>query len=314
MAEIGVDKAAELIKAAHAILLIGHTDPDGDCLGSLYALKAGLLSQGKIANVYLRKPLPLKYRFLSDELRESTDIPECDLIVALDTPQLKRLDIDDPSQLKSPILAIDHHPGEHAEFAYAMWDDGKSACAMLIKELLQKMEIKITPKMAGALYAGIVTDTNSFVNQNTYADTFQAAGELTELGAKPDEIAKYVYGSLTPGDISALSYALSTLELYDKDRIAILSLKSEWQKVGNDTDTELFVNYARSLINTEVAVMLTETKEGVRVNLRAKNAYDVSAVARKLGGGGHKAAAGIRMNCTLKEAKKLLLENIKFDD
>ena len=314
MAGIGVDKAAELIKAAHAILLIGHTDPDGDCLGSLYALKAGLLSQGKIANVYLRKPLPLKYRFLSDELRENVDIPECDLIVALDTPQLKRLDIDDPSQLKSPLLAIDHHPGEHAEFAYALWDDGKSACAMLIKELLQKMEIKITPKMAGALYAGIMTDTNSFVNQNTYADTFRAAGELTELGAKPDEIAKYVYGSLTPDDISALSYALSTLELYDKDRIALMSLKSEWQKVGNDTDTELFVNYARSLINTEVAVMLTETKEGVRVNLRAKNAYDVSAVARKLGGGGHKAAAGIRMNCTLKEAKKLLLENIKFDD
>ena len=314
MAGIGVDKAAELIKAAHAILLIGHTDPDGDCLGSLYALKAGLLSQGKIANVYLRKPLPLKYRFLSDELRENTDIPECNLIVALDTPQLKRLDIDDPLQLKSPILAIDHHPGEHAEFAYALWDDGKSACAMLIKELLQKMEIKITPKMAGALYAGIMTDTNSFVNQNTYADTFRAAGELTELGAKPDEIAKYVYGSLTPDDISALSYALSTLELYDKDRIAVLSLKSEWQKVGNDTDTELFVNYARSLINTEVAVMLTETKEGVRVNLRAKNAYDVSAVAKKFGGGGHKAAAGIRMNCTLKEAKKLLLENIKFDD
>lgn len=314
MAGIGVDKAAELIKAAHAILLIGHTDPDGDCLGSLYALKAGLLSQGKLVSVYLRKPLPLKYRFLSDELGENTDIPECDLIVALDTPQLKRLDIDDPSQLKSPLLAIDHHPGEHAEFAYALWDDGKSACAMLIKELLQKMEIKITPKMAGALYAGIMTDTNSFVNQNTYADTFRAAGELTELGAKPDEIAKYVYGSLTPADISALSYALSTLELYDKDRIAVLSLKSEWQKVGNDTDTELFVNYARSLINTEVAVMLTETKEGVRVNLRAKNAYDVSAVARKLGGGGHKAAAGIRMNCTLKEAKKLLLENIKFDD
>ena len=314
MAGIGVDKAAELIKAAKVILLIGHTDPDGDCLGSLYALKAGLLSQGKIANVYLRKPLPLKYRFLSDELEENTVIPECDLIIALDTPQLKRLDIDDPARLKSPILAIDHHPGDHAEFAYALWDDGKSACAMLIKELLQKMAIKITPKMAGALYAGIVTDTNSFVNQNTYADTFQAAGELTELGAKPDEIAKYVYGSLTPGDISALSYALSTLELYDNDRIAILSLKSEWQKVGNDTDTELFVNYARSLINTEVAIMLTETKEGVRVNLRAKNAYDVSAVAKLLGGGGHKAAAGIRMNCTLKEAKKLLLENIKFDD
>jgi phosphoesterase RecJ-like protein len=314
MTKIGVDKAAELIRSANAILLVGHTDPDGDCLGSLYALKAGIRSLGKKASVYLKKPLPLKYRFLSDELEENTDIPECDLIVALDTPQLKRLDIDDPAKLTSPILAIDHHPGEHTEFAYALWDDGKSACAMLIKALLQVMAITITPKMAGALYAGIVTDTNSFVNQNTYADTFQAAGELTELGAKPDEIAKYVYGSLTPGDISALSYALSTLELYDKDRIAVMSLKREWQNEGNDTDTELFVNYARSLVNTEVAIMLTETKEGVRVNLRAKNAYDVSAVARKLGGGGHKAAAGIRMNCPLEEAKKLLLENIKFDD
>ena len=314
MEKIGADKAAALIEAAGKILLIGHTDPDGDCLGSLYALKAGLVSKGKTVGVYLRKPLPLKYRFLSDELAKNTHLAECDLIVALDTPQLKRLDIGDPAQLKGPILAIDHHPGEHSEFSYALWDDGKSACALLIKELLQKMAVAITPKMAGALYAGIITDTNSFVNQNTTREAFQAAGELMDLGANPNAIAKYVYGSLTPGDINCLSKALSTLELYDRDRIAVLSLKREWQDEHNDADTELFVNYARNLIGTEVAVMLTETKESVRVNLRSKNGYDVSAVAKRLGGGGHRPAAGIRLKCSLEEAKKLLLENIKFDD
>lgn len=314
MEKIGADKAAALIEAAGKILLIGHTDPDGDCLGSLYAMKAGLISSGKDVSVYLRKDLPLKYRFLSDELQKNTGLLQCDLIVALDTPQLKRLDICDPARLKGPILAVDHHPGEHSEFSYALWDDEKSACALLIKELLQKMAVTITPKMADALYAGIITDTNSFVNQNTTREAFLAAGELMDLGARPDAIAKYVYGSLTPGDISALSKALSTLELYDRGRIAVLSLKREWQDENNDADTELFVNYARNLIGTEVAVMLTETKESVRVNLRSKNGYDVSALARKLGGGGHKPAAGIRMKCSLEEAKKLLLENIKFDD
>lgn len=314
MEKIGADKAAALLDSAEEILLIGHTDPDGDCLGSLYAMKAGLVSKGKKASVYLRKPLPLKYRFLGDELEKNAEIPECDLVVALDTPQLKRLDIGDPARLKSPILAIDHHPGEHSEFSYALWDDGKSACALLVKEVLQKMAVAITPKMAGALYAGIMTDTNCFVNQNTERDAFVAAGELMDLGARPNEIAKYVYGSLTPGDILALSKALSSLELYDRDRIAILSLKKEWQDEHNDADTELFVNYARNLINTEVAIMLTETKESVRVNLRSKNGFDVSAVAKRLGGGGHKPAAGIRMKCSLEEAKKILLENIKFDD
>ena len=79
MEKIGADKAAALIEAAGKILLIGHTDPDGDCLGSLYAMKAGLISSGKDVSVYLRKDLPLKYRFLSDELQKNTGLPQCDL-------------------------------------------------------------------------------------------------------------------------------------------------------------------------------------------------------------------------------------------
>jgi phosphoesterase RecJ-like protein len=91
--------------------------------------------------------------------------------------------------------------------------------------------------------------------------------------------------------------------------VALLTLKKEWTG-GRDVDTELFVNYARNLITTELAVMIIETDTGVRINLRSKGNFDARAVAAELGGGGHKAAAGIRMKATIDEAKAALLKVI----
>lgn len=310
MTKIGVDKAAELIRSANAILLIGHTDPDGDCLGSLYALTKALKDSGKNAAAVIKKPLPVKHRYLSDLLAPETKVPEkADLIIVLDTARISRQDFAPEELPEAPTLCIDHHLGEHEEYGNSFYDEKCAACAILVYRVITELGIEIDQKIADALYTGIVTDTNSFTNQNTTEEAFQVATELVRLGADPGKIATYVYGSLSPNDLNALSKSLGSLELYHNDAVAILTLKKEWTG-GQNIDTELFVNYARNLISTELAVMIIETATGVRINLRSKGNFDARAVAVELGGGGHKAAAGIRMQATIDEAKAALLKVI----
>ncbi len=310
MERIGVDKAAEIIGSANSILLIGHTDPDGDCLGSLYALTKALIDGGKNAVAVIKKPLPVKHRYLSDLLAPEKKPPEkADLIIVLDTARTTRQDFASYELPEAPTLCIDHHLGEHEEYNDSFYDEKCAACAILVYRVIRALGIEIDEKIADALYTGIVTDTNSFTNQNTTEEAFKVATELVRLGADPGKIASYVYGSLSPNDLSALSKSLGSLELYHNDAVAILTLKKEWTG-GQDVDTELFVNYARNLISTELAVMIIETDAGVRINLRSKGGFDARAVAAKLGGGGHKAAAGIRMQATVDEAKAALLKVI----
>ena len=243
--KIGVDKAAELIRSANAILLVGHTDPDGDCLGSLYALTKALKDAGKNALAVIKKPLPAKHRYFADLLAPETKIPEkADLVIVLDTARTARQDFASEELPEAPTLCIDHHLGDHEEYGNAFYDEKCAACAILVYRVIRALGIEIDQKIADALYTGIVTDTNSFTNQNTTEEAFQVATELVRLGAEPGKIAAFVYGSLTPNDLAALSKSLASLELYHNDTVALLTLKKEWTG-GRDVDTELFVNYAR---------------------------------------------------------------------
>lgn len=308
--KIGVEEASRILAGANDVLLVGHTDPDGDCLGSLYALAKALKSDGKNALAVIKKPLPAKHRYLADLLTPETKIPpKADLIIVLDTARTARQDFAPAELPEAPTLCIDHHLGDHEEYGNSFYDEKCAACAILVYRVIRELGIEIDNKIADALYTGIVTDTNSFTNQNTTEEAFQVATELVRLGADPGKIAAYVYGSLTLNDLAALSKSLASLELYYNDTIAILTLKKEWTG-GRHIDTELFVNYARNLITTELAVMIIETDTGVRINLRSKGGFDARAVAVELGGGGHKAAAGIRMQATIEEAKAALLKVI----
>ena len=308
--KIGVEEASRIIAGANDVLLVGHTDPDGDCLGSLYALTKALKDSGNIASAVIKKPLPVKHRNFADLLTQETKVPQkADLIIILDTARKSRQDFAPEELPEAPTLCIDHHLGDHEEYGNAFYDEKCAACAILVYRVIWDLGLTIDQKIADALYTGIVTDTNSFTNQNTTEEAFKVATELVRQGADPGKIASYVYGSLFPNDLSALSKSLASLELYHNDAVAILTLKKEWTG-GQDVDTELFVNYARNLISTELAVMIIETDTGVRINLRSKGNFDARQVAVELGGGGHKAAAGIRMQATIEEAKAALLKVI----
>ena len=308
-------KASEIAKIllnAKAVAVIGHVDPDGDCLGSMYALTLALQALGKTAVPLLKKPIPIKHRNFSDLLFPNSEAPKnCDLVVILDTPEEKRQDFKNAELPSVPKICIDHHQGLHADYDAAFYQEDAPATVLLILALLHELKVTITPKIAEALYVGLLTDTNAFTNGNTTPEVFKAALELTESGANPGKIASLVYQSRTPFEIATLAKVLGTLETYCEEKIAVLSMPYEWQKNNPPCDTELFVNFARSLKDSEIAVMLIGTEEGTRVNLRSKGEADVSLAAKAIGGGGHRAAAGCRLNVPLAEAKIQVLEALK---
>jgi phosphoesterase RecJ-like protein len=300
MKELDRKHTADLLRNASRVLILGHANPDGDCIGSMAALRLALEALGKQADAWADDPVPLKYRFL-DSLLQKPD-PVCnnswDLAVCVDTPCVSRLGID-PSLLPSglPVLCIDHHRVCKEEFDFVYEDTGQSAVGCMLYDLFEDIGAPLTTKMAEALYAAIVTDTGCFTNRNTNVRAFQISVELINAGADPGTLAEYIYLSASVDQLRVLGEVLNSLELLSGGKGALMYLSDATRRKcgAENADTENFVNYARSIYGVKVAAMLIETEDGksVRISLRSKDhSDDVRTFAENLGGGGHPCAAG----------------------
>lgn len=186
----------------------------------------------------------------------------------------------------------------------------------MVYELSLILEADLSYDTAYCLYAAIVSDTGSFKYSSTSARCLEIASNLVALGVKPVEIAGKIFENFSKNRLCLLQNVLSTLQLYQNDQLAFITVTCEqYQETGTiPEDTELFINYPRSLDTVKVAVFLKETMEGlVSVSLRSKGKCDIAEVARKFGGGGHRNAAGFKApDMTLDEVMKALLPELRL--
>ena len=300
-------QAAGLLKRAGRVLICGHINPDGDCIGSMAALAHAMRSMGKTARAVLVSELPLKYRFVADMFTKP-DAEFCstaDLVAVLDTPSRSRLEIPaDMLPAGKPVVCIDHHPVTLKDFNYVLEDRCEAAAGCILYEVFRELGVGITPAMADCLYAALITDTGRFTNRNTSARVFELALNLVNAGADPFRIAGYIYQSATVAQLRLLGAVLETLELVSGERGAILYLTDSMRREcdAEEADTENFVNYARSIHGVETAALLSEEPgcQSVKISLRSNtSAYDVSALAGRYGGGGHPGASGATVSGSL---------------
>jgi len=305
----------KIIQGAKRILLATHTFPDGDALGSQLGLGHILKDMGKQVVLYSEEKISYHYDFLPccDELVDNLPDPEeIDCAIALDCGDRFRLgDSADKLLEIKPFIAIDHHAG-HKNFGDLRWvEAGRSSSGDMVYELSEHLGAEVSYEAAYCLYTAIVSDTGSFKYASTTPETFRIAGALLAKGINPEEVAGKLFDNFTENRLHLLQSVLSTLELYNESKLAIISATKQMFESTETVpaDTENFINYPRSIASVMVAALIKETEGAIGVSMRSKGPdYDVSAVARKFNGGGHRNAAGckFRNGETMKEVKDMI--------
>jgi phosphoesterase RecJ-like protein len=296
------------IHGATNIVLLTHSHPDGDALGSLFAFADILERLGKKVFCFLEEPVSHHYDFLPDTERAHTQLEEFRqfvvdaagdiLMVGLDCGDDDRLGKSKSEFLKiEPFLVIDHHRS-HRAFGTISWvDPCRSSTGEMIYELAQALNVPISYNCAYNLYVAICTDTGSFRYESTTPRTMHIAAELLGKGVRPEEVGSHLYDKYSIERLKLMEMVLATITLCVREQIAFMHVSQKMLKESGATiqDVEGFVDLPRSLLSVKVAVLIKEAgNDIVAVSMRAKGQCDVAAVAKEFDGGGHRNAAGFR--------------------
>jgi phosphoesterase RecJ-like protein len=304
---------AEAIREHDRFLVTTHENPDGDALGSLLATKLMLKQLGKDVVVYLagQVPLPREYGFMElEDLRREppVDAPER-VLIAVDCANERRLG-PDPSVVRGAplVIDIDHHH-DNTRFGQLNFIEGRaSSTGEILYDLLKELGIELTPEIAEALYIAIVTDTGRFQYANTTAKSLRLAAELVEAGADVHRVFQGVYENVAFAKLKLIARALEHARVYEGGRVVVSHLeKDDFDAAGAEEPySEGIIDLLRAVEGAEIAALIREppTVNGPtrRVSLRTTSeGVDVSAIARKSGGGGHPQAAGFSSEASVDE-------------
>lgn len=308
-----------VLRKARRILVTSHQDPDGDSIGSQLALIAYLQGRKKQIRVFNQGKMPNKYRFLDPRGIIQEPAPSAgefspDVAFVVECPSLKRIGcVQELLRPGTVIVNIDHHP-RNEKFGHINWLDARaSAVGEMIYEFLVASRFKITPPVADALYAAILTDTGRFRFSSTKPRTLEICARLMHLGADPQKITEEVYYRVSPEDLRLVARVLNGLELHEGGRVCFLSID---EALLADTgarfeDTEGIVDYSLYLRDVQVGALFKElAPEKTKVSLRSQNGIDISPVAKSFGGGGHPNASGCALDLPMAETKQAVLRKI----
>jgi phosphoesterase RecJ-like protein len=308
-----IASVAEALRRHSRFLVTTHENPDGDALGSLLATTLALRQLGKDALMYLAgaAPLPAEYAFmrLDGLLRELPSDAGERVLVAVDCANESRLG-PDPEILHSAslVLNIDHHHDNTRFGDIDLVVADASSTGELLRDVFGELSVAITPEIAEPLYIALVTDTGRFQYANTTPKALRLAAELIEAGADVHRIFQGVYESVQFAKLKLLARALERAAVYEGGRIVVSHLlRNDFSDVGAaEPYSEGIIDFLRAVEGADMAVLIREPPRADgptrRVSLRASiDELDVSAIARKAGGGGHRQAAGFSSERPIEE-------------
>jgi phosphoesterase RecJ-like protein len=308
---------ADEIRRGERFVLTTHENPDGDALGSVLATKLAFdqLEKDSVMVLPGDAPLPGEYLFmpLADLHRRWPDDVSDRILVALDCANESR--IADPDVLgRVPFsIDIDHHHDNTRFGDVNLVVPDASSTGEVLRDLFRELDVELTPDLAEALYIALVTDTGRFQYTNTTPKALRLAAELVEAGADVHRIFQGVYESVQFAKLKLLARALDRAQVYEGGRIVIsYLLRTDFAEVGAaEPYSEGIIDYLRAVEGADMAVLIREPpREGGptrRVSLRASvDELDVSAIARKSGGGGHRQAAGFSSEAPIEEISEFV--------
>ncbi len=302
------------IKSAEKIAIFNHENPDGDALGSAFGLKLILLAMGKEAEVFLREgdEQTREYKLIRGTENSGLNIDDCDLKIAVDCADIKRLG-DLREQFSGNTAAIDHHM-THLEYAEATCVVDAPATGEIIYDLAMELGVELTRDIANNLYVAITCDTGSFKYSSTTPKTHMVAAKLLETGIDVGDLSKRIFDTKSFGYFKAYKRGIDNLDLFEKGKIAILAItEADFAELGVDEKIiDGIVELPRSVEGAEVGVYIREREDGAfKVSLRSNGDVDVAQTAVAFGGGGHIKASGFLIRKPLDTVKTEIVEEIK---
>lgn len=308
---MGLEKITGAIENARSVMLVAHIQPDGDTLGSCFALQAVLEKLGKDAVICCDGEMPSRYaELLPAGMLKAPQSMEgaVDLAIAVDCADLARLGKCVQPFKKAAVTAnIDHHVTNDG-YAQLNCVAEASSVGEIIFELMTQCGIEPDEQTAKFLYIAIATDTGNFTYSNTNRKCLAYTAELVEL-FDLRAVAEVLFRRRSLVSTQVIGRALSRLELFADGRIAgVTLLESDLKEFGaSGADCENVVDFAREIEQTEAAVFFREIPNGVKISLRAKGKIDVGAIAARYGGGGHAGASGCVIGGKLDAAKQQVI-------
>jgi bifunctional oligoribonuclease and PAP phosphatase NrnA len=318
-------EAFELIQNSEKILLHLHVKPDKDSIGSALATYHALRSIGKDVTVIKGdSELPKSFSFIpgyNDIVLKNyfeIDLDDFDLFIIQDSGSKELIsqkgEVVFPSNLKT--LVIDHHSSNIGYADINIIEPSYSAVSELLFELFTEWNIKVDTNIAACLFVGIYGDTGGFIYASTTIRTMKTVAQLTEIYPEFLDLIHEMEYNLSKEEIIFEGIALSSIETYFNDEVAISTIPYQVvQKLNikrEDLDNNKVASHLVKAKEWEIGITMIEKEPNViGISFRSRGIKDVSKIALKVGGGGHKAAAGATMKMSLDDARKKVLEAIK---
>jgi phosphoesterase RecJ-like protein len=308
-----LDAVAEAIRSHDRFVVTTHENPDGDALGSILGMSLALEQLGKDAVMYLfgTVPLPHEYGFMElDRIRRTPPDDAAERVVlALDCANERRLGPDPELLEEAPLVVdIDHHHDNSRFGDVNLVVADASSTGEILRDVFTVLGVQLTPEIAEALYIAVVTDTGRFQYANTTPRALRLAAELVEAGANVHRVFQDVYENVAFAKIKLLARALDKARVVEGGRIIVSDLeRSDFHAAGAEEPfAEGIIDFLRAVEGTELVALIREppTQNGPtrRISLRTRaEGIDVSAIARKSGGGGHRQAAGFSSEASVDE-------------
>jgi len=306
-----------------SIVLVPHTNPDGDAMGSVLGLRRVLLNAGLKVKIVSPTKYPEFYHWMDghDEVivyshhpkQAASALAESDLLICLDFNQLSRLGDMKPliESFEGKKILIDHHPYPGNFTDLVISDTTFSSTAELMFSVLQPTEFAqyIDRDAATSFFTGIMTDTGSFDFSVSNPNTFETVAQLTRMGIDQMYIHSKVYDNYSYDRMRLLGFCLSNrMTFFPEYHAAYMYITLEDQKAFNfkTGDNEGFVNMPLSIKGIVFSALFTEKSKYIKASFRSKGEFAVNEVSEKyFNGGGHRNAAGGEFYASLSETLAL---------
>jgi len=313
--DLELTQAKALLERSRHPLLIAHPRPDGDTVGSTLALRLALLRLGQRPVVACVDPVPDTFAYLPGWETFVTEVTgPVDLAVAVDQSDLQRSGGLYPVDWRGrvPLLVIDHHRTNNAFGDVNVVDPAAAATAAVMVAVLAALGVLPTGEIATCLLTGILTDTRGLRTDTTTPALLDLVARLTRAGGDYETVAQLALDSVSYPLLRAWGYALTRLQLEDGIAWSTLTLaEKEALEIADHEDLELGNLLSRTRGARVMAAFVAMRDGTVRISLRARPGYDVSELARRLGGGGHRQAAGCTVPGPLEAAVAAVVPLLK---
>ncbi len=300
-----------LLRENEEFLVLSHEHPDGDTLGSAFALCEILRLMGKKRAFLCSDEISADFSFMTDGF--VGDEVKNPFIIAVDVADVKLLGKIAEEYGDKVDLCIDHHLSNTYYARYNLVEDRAAACG-IIYEIAVDLGVETNRYMRNCIYTGISTDTGCFRYQNVTPVVFRIAAELTEQGVDSVKINKIMFETKTKSFLRLEMIARETLEYHFEDKCALITITQDMYQKSGSSDDECYPITAlpRQIEGVLVGAVIKEQKDGsFKVSVRTDDGIDASEICKRLGGGGHKGAAGASLGTDLQQGKEKLFESIK---